>query len=70
MRISSKVYGAKLSSTLEDRSSCFNVTLVEDSSKYIAFTTRYGKYKFRHIPFGNHIAPRYFAMVISETLKY
>ena len=68
-RIFSKPYGAKLFSTLDVQSGYYNITVDEHSRKSTAFTTEYRKYEFLHIPFGIHVVPNYFAMMINETLK-
>ena len=68
-RIFSKLLEAELSSTLDVSSSYYNITAAEDNTKYTAFTTEYGKYKFLCVPFGIHVAPSYFALMIKETLK-
>ena len=39
----SKLLGSKLFSTLDDSSNYYNITVAEDSRKYTAFTTEYGK---------------------------
>ena len=45
-RIFSKLHRAKLFSTFDVGSSCWNITVAKDSRKYTAFTTEYGKYEF------------------------
>ena len=44
-------------------------SLAKDSRQYMAFTTKYGKNEFLTVPFGIHVAPGQFALMINETLK-
>ena len=46
-----------------------DITLPEDSMKYIAFITEYSKYEFLQLPFSIHVPPKYFAQLIDETLE-
>ena len=64
-----KIPWHKLFSTLDVRSDYYNINVAEGSHKYTAFTTEYGKYEFLHVPFGIQIDPRYFTMMINETLN-
>ena len=68
-RIFSKLHRTKLFSTLDVRSGYNNITMVEHGRKYTAFTTEYGKYEFLCVPFGIHVTPRYFVIMINENLK-
>ena len=66
-RIFSKLHDRRLWSTLDVKSSYYNIT--EDTRKYTAFTAQYGKYEFLHVTFGIQIAPSYLAAMINKTLK-
>ena len=68
-RILSKLNGSKLFSTLDVTSGCYNITIAENSRQYTAFTTEYGKYEFLRVPFGIHVAPSYFSLMVNETIK-
>ena len=68
-RIFYKFHGTKLFSTLDIKSGCFNITVSEKSRNYTAFTREYGRYRFFHVPFGLHIAPSNFGLMINETFK-
>ena len=54
-----KLYGAKLFTTLDVRSGYFNITVSENSRKYIAFTIDYEKCECIQASFGIHVAPSY-----------
>ena len=68
-RIFSKLTGSKLFSTLDVRSAYYKITIAEDSRQYTAFTMEYRKYEFLTVPFGIHVVPSYFTIIINETLK-
>ena len=46
-----------------------NITMIENSKKYIAFTTEYGKYEFPCVPFSIHIALVYSPMILKWNLQ-
>ena len=66
--IFSKLHVATLFSTLDVRSGYYNI-IGAKTAENTPFTTEYSKYEFLHIPFGIHIVPSYFAMIINGTLK-
>ena len=66
--IYSKLHGTKHLSTLNVRSDYCDITVAENSQEYPAFMTEYGKYELLYAPFGIHLAPSYFTIMISETL--
>ena len=68
-RILSKLHRVKLLSTLDVRSHYCNITMDENSRKYTAFTTEYGKYEFIHVLFGIHGALSCFTVKINEKLR-
>ena len=68
-RISSKLYSTKLFPTINMRSGYYNITVTEDNRKYTVFTIECRNYEFLRVPFGIHVTPSYFALMINETLK-
>ena len=52
------------------RSGYYNITVVEYSRTYAAFTTEYGLYEFLQIPIGIHIAPTYITLMINGNVKW
>ena len=57
MRTDKKIHCAKLSSTLDVRSSSHIITVAKDCRKYTALTNQYVQYEFLQVPFGMHVPP-------------
>ena len=50
--VTSKLYGAKIFTKLDARSGYWSIPLSEDSSYLTTFSTIYGRYRFKRMPFG------------------
>ena len=68
-RIISKLQRAIIFSKLDVRFCYYNIRIAKDRRKYTFFTAKYGMYGFLQIPFSIHVTPRYFTLMINETLK-
>ena len=64
-----KIIRCKFFSTLDIRSGYYHITIAENSRKYAVFTTEYDKYEFLWVPFGIHLEPSYFTLMMNESLK-
>ena len=68
-RIFLKLHGAKLFTTLDVRSSYYNIMVAKEDRKFNCIYYKIWKIEGSWIPFGIHIAPSYFALMINEALK-
>ena len=63
-RIFSILNSSKSFSILDVRSGYYNIMIAEESRQFTAFTIEYGIYEFLRVPFGIHVAPSYFTLMI------
>jgi transposase InsO family protein len=65
--LSSKLVGAKHFSVLDANAGFWMVPLTEDSSFLCTFSTPFGRYRFRRLPFGIKCAPEIFHKIVVQT---
>lgn len=68
-KITSKLRGATVSSSLDAASGFWQIPLHPDSCKLTTFITPFGRYCFKRLPFGITSAPKIFQRKMLETLE-
>lgn len=58
--LKSKLFGAQYFTVLDLKDGFYQIQLTEESSKLCSFSTPFGTYKFKRLPFGINIAPEKF----------
>lgn len=61
--------GARVFSKLDARFSFHQIKLVRESQELTTFTTPFGRYCYRRLPFGIATAPKYFQCFMSRLLE-
>ena len=67
--IFARMSGAKYFSKLDASSGFWQIKVDEDSSKLLAFSTPFGRYKFLRLPFGIVSAPEIFHAAVAEIIE-
>ena len=60
---------AKIFSTIDAKSSFWQLKLTEESSKLCTFNTQFGRYRFKRLPFGIVSASKVFQKAVSEIIE-
>ena len=67
--IMAKMKGAKYFSKLDASSGYWQIQVDQESSKYLAFMTPWGRYRFLRLPFGLHSASEIFHSEVSQIIN-
>lgn len=67
--ITAKIRDAKYFTLLDCKKGFWQIPVTERTKKYLTFSTPWGRYSFKRLPFGLSASPEIFAQILTDLLK-